>query len=93
MKKIILAVFLTACLALPALADSPVPGWWVQTEGSEGTKFTDIQDDFLALQAEIDALEQMGGIPGPQGGQRQLHFLIGDNYTSPKRAESGKPIR
>ena len=26
-------------------------------------------------------------------GQRQLHFLIGDNYTSPKRAESGKPIR
>lgn len=67
MKKLILAVFLTACLALPALADSPVPGWWVQTEGSEGTKFTDIQDDFLALQAEIDALEQMGGIPGPQG--------------------------
>ena len=67
MKKLILAVFLIACLALPALADSPVPGWWVQTEGSEGTKFTDIQDDFLALQAEIDALEQMGGIPGPQG--------------------------
>lgn len=30
---------------------------------------------------------------GSMAGQRQLHFLIGDNYTSPKRAESGKPIR
>ena len=67
MKKLMLAVFLTACLALPALADTPIPGWWVQTEGNEGTKFTNIQDDFLALQAEIDALEEMGGIPGPQG--------------------------
>ncbi len=64
MKKLILAVFLTACLALPALADD---GWWVQKTGTENAQWTNIQDDFQGLEDQLDALEQMGGIPGPQG--------------------------
>ena len=44
--------------------------------------------EFSLTPLKVIVTEESVGI-----GQRQLHFLIGDNYTSPKREESGKPIR